>query len=60
MSECKSSPGRSAESWFHLVWPNLKWERRLGVKEPPHEMTERNESGRLVGEEEKPEREEVG
>ena len=27
------------------VWPNLKWERRLGEEESTHKMTERNESG---------------
>ena len=26
------------------VWPNLKWERRLGDEEPAHKMTEQNES----------------
>ena len=25
------------------VWPNLKWERRLGDEGPAHEMTGRNE-----------------
>ena len=25
------------------VWPNLKWESRLGDEEPAHKMTERNE-----------------
>ena len=35
----KSSPGRSAESWFHSqVWPILRWERRLGDEEPAHKM----------------------
>ena len=27
------------------VWPNLKWERRLGDEEPADKMTERNGSG---------------
>ena len=42
------------------VWPNLKWKRRLGDEEPAHKMTERNESGRLVGEVSKHQRGEVG
>ena len=28
-----------------LVWPDLKWEKRLGDENPAHRMTERNESG---------------
>ena len=27
------------------VWPNLKWERRLGDEKPGHKMKKRNESG---------------
>ena len=39
---CKSSAGRSAESFLVslLVWPNLKWERRLGDEWPDHIMKE--------------------
>ena len=41
VSGCKSSPGQSAESWFHsLVWPNLRWKRRLGDEEPAHKIEE--------------------
>ena len=31
------------------VWPNLKWDRRLGEKELAPKTKERNESGRLLG-----------
>ena len=40
--------------------PSLKWKRRLGDEEPNHKMTERNESGWLVGEVKKSRRGEVG
>ena len=41
------------------VWPNLKWERRLGDEKPAHEMTEQTESKRFVGEVEKAQRGEM-
>ena len=45
VSECKSSSEQSAVLVSLQVWPNLKWERRLGDEEPAHKMAERNESG---------------
>ena len=39
----------SMRIWRALVslqlWPNLKWERRLGDERPAYKMSERNESG---------------
>ena len=45
VSERKSSAGKSGILVSLQVWPNLKWERRLGDEEPAHKMTGRNESG---------------
>ena len=36
------------------VWPNMKWEKWLGDKEPAYKMTVRNESEGLAGKLEKP------
>ena len=45
VSERKSFAGKSGILVLLQVWPNLKWERRLGDEEPAHKMTGRNESG---------------
>ena len=41
----KNCPRESAVLVSLYVWPNVKWERRLGDEGLAHKMTEQNESG---------------
>ena len=60
----KSSPGRSAVLVSLQIWPNLKWEKRLGDEEPAHDRAkwvrvtrrggrEASEKGSGIGEDER-------